>query len=150
VEFTDGTPVPGALAREPGGGVAVETIVVAGIHSLMMAAFGGFVFYVSVRHISTSIDANSYVPASSFVLAAPVAAVLLALNVMWLAVPAALLVMGLMHLRQTTRLTWRPTVAWIGAVAASVAIGWLNIYFFNHWDGYGGHTGALSSRRSAS
>jgi hypothetical protein len=138
VEFTDGTRVPGALAREPGGGVGVETIAVAAIYSLMMAALGGFVFYVSVRSVATPLDTGSYVPARSFVLAALVAAVLLALKVMWLAVPAALLVMGLMHLRQTACLTWRPTVAWIAAVAAGGAIGWLNIYFFDHWDGHGG------------
>jgi hypothetical protein len=137
VEFPDGTPAPGTLPK-PGGGVGAETIVVAAIYSLMMAASGGLVFYVSVRRISTPVDMGSAVPASSFFLAALAAAALLALNVMWLAVPAALLVLGLVHLRQSARLTWRPTVAWIGAVASSVAIGWLNIYFFNHWDGYGG------------
>jgi hypothetical protein len=73
------------------------------------------------------------VPMPSGFLDFPWFAVLLVLAITWLAVPVALLVLGLVHLRQCAHLRWRPAVTWACAVAAGFAIGWVNLRDYAHW-----------------
>jgi hypothetical protein len=101
----------------------VETGTVAAVYSLLLAACGGFVFYASVRPV----------PMPSGVLDIPWFAVLLALAITWLAVPVALLALGLAYLRQGARLRWRLAVTWACAVAAGFAVGWVNLHDYAHW-----------------
>jgi hypothetical protein len=116
-------------------------MTIAVIYSLTMAANGALVFYESVWPIPVP-TAISDSPHGLF-LAMDLAAVLWAVNLMWLVMPAALLILGLVHLHQTAYLAWRPGAAWTGVVAVSVAAGWQNIYCFDHWSGYGVYWRAL-------
>jgi hypothetical protein len=89
----------------------VETGTVAAVYSLLLAACGGFVFYASVRPV----------PMPSGVLDIPWFAVLLALAITWLAVPVALLALGLAYLRPAGP-QWRSLVAAGGQLAAGAAM----------------------------
>jgi hypothetical protein len=97
------------------------------VYSLMLAACGGFAFYASVWPVPMP---------SGDVFDFPWIAVLVVLAVTWLAVPVALLVLGLVHLRQGTRLRWRPAAAWAGAVTAGLGAGWVNLHDYGQWLGY--------------
>lgn len=107
---------PLALKQHVSGGGA-WVIVVSVVYSLILATGGGYVFYASIRPVS--IPAGYGAPLIDF----PWAAAYLLLAVVWLLGPVALLVLGLAHLHQRARLKWWPAVAWVGAVAAGVAIG---------------------------
>jgi hypothetical protein len=89
------TPAPGILAPKAFG---IETGTVAAVDSLMLAACGGFVFYASVRPVPMP---SGFLDFSWF-------AVFLALAIMWLAVPVALLVLEVAYLRQGARPRWWP------------------------------------------
>jgi hypothetical protein len=109
--------------------MGASTAAFAFIYSMMLAACGGFVFYTSIRPVS--------IPEGIFdwpwVMAVTVVAV------SWLILPVPLLVLGLVSLRQSRRLRWRPAAAWTIAVAGAVAIGYANLIEFGHWFGLNAH-----------
>ena len=116
------TPVRTPSAPRPlASGVAAETIVVSAIYSLLLATGGGCVFYASIWHVSIS---------AGYFTDPPWAAAYLLLAIVWLLCPVALLILGLVHLHRRARLKWWPAVAWVGAVAASMAIGVVILHDF--------------------
>lgn len=109
--------------------VAVSTATLAAMYSLVLAACGGFVFCASIWPVS--------IPEG--ILDWPWAMALTVVAVISLILPVPLLVLGLVSLRQSRRLRWRPAAAWTIVVAAAVAIGYANLLDFGHWFGLNAH-----------
>lgn len=117
-----------AAPESAGGSLGAEAITAAVAYSLVLAACGGVTFWASV---SPALAPGSL----GFGWAALLAALLLAVRVMWVALPAVLLVLGLVHLRKGGRLGWLSAAAWVGAVAAATVAGWQNLYCLYQWNG---------------
>ena len=88
------------------------------LYTLTLAAGGGYVFYASIRPVTlaTGLGAGFELPWIS---------AYLALLAAWLVGPAALLVIGLIHLLPAARRNWRLVMAWVGTLAAGTAIGYV-------------------------
>jgi hypothetical protein len=121
VELPVETPVTAPSAAQPdvgwAGAVALAFVL---LYSLTLAAGGGYVFYASIWPVS--IPVGGYF--ASFASLPWIAAALLILAA-WLAGPVALLITGLIHLLHPARRKWWPAVAWVGALAAGTAIGYV-------------------------
>jgi len=118
VEFPIDTTASG-LVMPASGGSAVRkwTIALSVAYSLILAAGAGCVFYASIRPVT--VPAGYFSEVSSWGLAE------LLIEVTWLAGPVALLIVGLIQLHRTARHRWWSAVAWVGALAAGTAIGYL-------------------------
>lgn len=90
----------------------------------MLATGGGCVFYASIWPVSIPVE---------YFIDLRWAAAYVVLAIVWLLCPAALLILGLVHLHQRACLKWRLAVAWVGAVAASMAIGVVIMHDFGLW-----------------
>lgn len=111
-------PAPTHLGPKSLGVVAEEwTIAVSVAYSLILATGGGYVFYASIRPVSIQTGYG----AVFFDL--PWAAAYLLLVIVWLPGWLMLLALGLRILHQTARLKGWLAIAWVGAVAAGMAIG---------------------------
>lgn len=120
VELPGDTPVPAPSAPQPdiswAGATAIAFVI---LYSLTLAAGGGAVFYASIRPVS--IPTGYFAPLIEF----PWSAAALLLAAAWLVGPVALLITGLIHLLQKARRTWWSALAWVGALAAGTAIGYV-------------------------
>ena len=83
--------------------------------SLALAAGDGSVFYASIHHVSVQMGYFSFLDSWHLVYSA--------LALAWLLGSAALLILGLVHLRQRARLRWWSALAWAGAVASGMVVG---------------------------
>jgi hypothetical protein len=123
VELPVDTPAPTPSAPKPdinwAGAFAVAFVL---LYSLTLAAGGGYVFYASIRPVS--IDLGYGEPFIDF----PWSAAYVLLGIGWAVGPVALLITGLIHMQKTAPRNWRPAAAWVGAVAAGTAIGYLIVH----------------------
>jgi hypothetical protein len=121
VELPVETPVTAPSAVQPdigwAGAVALAFVL---LYTLTLAAGGGYVFYASIWPVSIPVDGYF----ASFASLPWIAAAVLILAA-WLAGPVALLITGLIHLLHPARRKWWPAVAWVGALAAGTAIGYV-------------------------
>jgi hypothetical protein len=87
--------------------------------ALPPVAGGGYVFYASIRPVTIATGYGAvfldvpWIAAYLFILAA------------WVLGPVLLLITGLIHLLAPARRNWRSAAAWVTAVAAALAIGYL-------------------------
>jgi hypothetical protein len=87
--------------------------------SLTSAAGGGYVFYASIRPVTIAMGYGA-----DF-LDIPWIAAALGILASWLLGPVLLLIAGWIHLLAPARRNWRSAVAWVIAVAAGSAIGYV-------------------------
>jgi hypothetical protein len=80
------------------------------------------VFYASIR--PASIDMGYGEPFIDF----PWSVAYVLLGLAWALGPVALLITGLPHLHKAAPANWRPAAAWVGAVAAGTAIGYVIVH----------------------
>jgi hypothetical protein len=122
------TAVSGALLQERGHGAAGEwAIAVTIIYSLVLAAGGGYVFYASIRPVSLQ---TGYAADLVF-FDLPWALAYLVLAAVWVAGPAILLVLGLVHLLRQARYRWWSVSGWLIVLAAGTAIGFLVLHDYH-------------------
>jgi hypothetical protein len=95
------------------------TIAVVIVYSLTLAAGSGYVFYASLRPVSIP---TGY---GALFVDLPWSAAFLLLAAAWLVCPVALLIAGLIHLLREARRKWWSAVAWLAAVAAGTAAGYV-------------------------
>jgi len=120
VELPVDTPVPAPSRPKPQDGRAgANAVAFVILYSLALAAGGGYVFYASIRPVS--IPTGYGVPFTDF----PWLLAFLVLAALWLVGPVALLIAGLIHLRQYARHQWWSALAWVGVLAAGAAIGYV-------------------------
>jgi hypothetical protein len=120
MELPVDTAASGALPPERDRRTAGEwAIAVTMICSLVLAAGGGYVFYASIRPVSISTGYFAVVGDFPWLLA------YLVLAATWVAGPAILLVLGLVHLLRQVRHRWWSAAGWIVALAANVPTGFL-------------------------
>jgi hypothetical protein len=120
VELPVDTPVPAPSAPKPDISWArANAIAFVILYSLTLAAGGGYVFYASMRPVS--IPTGYGAPFIDF----PWMAANLLMAVAWAAGPVALLIVGLIHLLRTAHRKWWSALAWVGALAAGTAIGYV-------------------------
>jgi hypothetical protein len=117
-------PAPLPLARSDiswAGALALAFVI---MYTVPLVLGGGYVFYASIHPVSVPMGYGT--PLINFPWVAAALLILAALVVG----PAALLIAGLIHLLQTGSRKWRRVLAWVGAVAAGTAAGYVI------WHGY--------------
>jgi len=119
VELPVDTPAAAPSTPQPDiGWAGAFAIAIALLYTLTLAAGGGYVFYASIR--PASVDAAFGAPFIDLPYAL--------LGIAWAVGPVALLITGLPRLHQIAPDNWRPAAAWVGAVAAGTAIGYLIVH----------------------
>jgi hypothetical protein len=120
MEFPIKMTVSSAFPPQRGGrAVAVWTVAVTIIRSLVLAAGGGYVFYASIRPVSLQEGYGSVLFDFPWIMA------YLGLAAAWAVGPVVLLVLGLIHLLRHARHRWWSAACWLTMLAAGVATGFL-------------------------
>jgi hypothetical protein len=120
VELPVDAPVSGVSAPQPDIGWAGAVALVFVLpYTLILAAGGGYVFYASTHPVSIPMGYGA-----PFISLPWSAAAFLIIGA-WVVCPVALLIAGLIHLLLAARRKWWPAIAWVGALAAGTAIGYV-------------------------
>jgi hypothetical protein len=123
VELPVEAPAPAPSTPQPDiswlGASAIALVI---LYSVTLAAGGGYVFYASIRPVT--IDLGYGEPLIDF----PWSAAYALLAIAWAVGSVVLLIVGLIYMYRAARDELRPAVAWVGALAASAAIGYLIVH----------------------